>query len=569
MLHISGWLSRCAALIALLALAACGGGGGGGSSVTPAAAMFSVNTNALSFSAASPNAPTPSTQAVTATVTGSPSGTLYILVNVSGPAVTAVSNFVIAGNSGQGTVTVAAPNALGSGTFTSTITVRACLNDATCATGELSGSPQTISATYVIGLVVVADAVMPHAVTAGASGQVVIRGHALTNTTSVGFGTLAASAFTVVSDSEIHATYPATLSAGTYAVTLNGGATSFSGSVAAVAPTAFAGQTLVYPEAPLRILSVVFDAERKALLVAATFSSTSANKLWRYSYSGGAWATAAVTAIPELRDIALSVDGKRLIALTSFAVLEVDPANPSAGTLRTVPAPFPASSTVGSPYLKLMALANDGNALIATGAISVTGYQNAFLYSSTGGTFTQLPMNLALYSSGQGGSPNIVASADGSRLLASQSGLSPPASLFQYSAATGRVTATSVNINEYPDQPAALDNSASKIIAYAGGTNNVYDATYALLGTLPGSARLIVVKPDGTRAYGWNQDSTLHSYDLTAPTVGGAFPQVGAAVTVSTPASNGSATLRSAITPDGGTLFVAGDTGVAVVPALP
>jgi len=141
---------RNVAAMLLLGILSTGCGGGGNSGTQ--AANFVLNTNTLMFTAASPSAPAPAPQTVTASVSGTLSGTLFVLIEVlSGTNVVSVSNVVLTGgNSGQATVTPAAPSVLGAGTFASMLRVRACLNDATCATGQLSGSPQTINVTYIV-----------------------------------------------------------------------------------------------------------------------------------------------------------------------------------------------------------------------------------------------------------------------------------------------------------------------------------------------------------------------------------------------------------------------------------
>jgi hypothetical protein len=131
--------------IAASVLSACGGGGGG-SSAPPPPPTFSVNPTSVSFSAASPLSATPAPATVVGTITGSGtlSGTLYItIVEPSGPSspIDSVSNVTISGNSGTASITPKSPDMIGVGTATGTIAVHACMNDPTCATGELAGSP--------------------------------------------------------------------------------------------------------------------------------------------------------------------------------------------------------------------------------------------------------------------------------------------------------------------------------------------------------------------------------------------------------------------------------------------
>jgi hypothetical protein len=92
---------------------------------------------------------TPPAQTVTGSVTGAASGTLYITIVGSGPAIASISAVTITSNTtGQSFVSVPSPASLGIGTYTGTINVSACLNDPQCATGKLGGSPQTVNVTY-------------------------------------------------------------------------------------------------------------------------------------------------------------------------------------------------------------------------------------------------------------------------------------------------------------------------------------------------------------------------------------------------------------------------------------
>lgn len=147
-------LFRFASIALCLILAACGGGGGGGggsgSTNTTSTSGLSLSTNALTFTAPNTNS-TPPSQTITATVTGVASGTLYIKIVSTGPAVASITNITVTGTTmGQGTVNPASAATLGPGTYTSTITVYACTTDPNCSSGQLAGSPQTVNVTYTI-----------------------------------------------------------------------------------------------------------------------------------------------------------------------------------------------------------------------------------------------------------------------------------------------------------------------------------------------------------------------------------------------------------------------------------
>jgi hypothetical protein len=142
---------RTATAVALcLFVCACGGGGGdGGGGGGGPTGTLSVSTNSLTFIANGPQANTPAAQAVSGTVTGVSSGTLFVTIVGTGTAIAAISPVTLVNDTtGQAMVSVPAPSTLGPGTYTGTITVRACLNDQSCSGSNLQGSPQTINVTY-------------------------------------------------------------------------------------------------------------------------------------------------------------------------------------------------------------------------------------------------------------------------------------------------------------------------------------------------------------------------------------------------------------------------------------
>lgn len=143
-------------LLAATLLTACGGGGGGGGTATGTPDLgptFSVSTRNITFNARAPGVAVAS-QTITASITRSNeiSGTLYIVATVQGPAVSNVGNITITSSStGSATIIPASSRTLGAGTHTSTISISACVNSPTCATGRLNGSPQTINVSYTVG----------------------------------------------------------------------------------------------------------------------------------------------------------------------------------------------------------------------------------------------------------------------------------------------------------------------------------------------------------------------------------------------------------------------------------
>jgi hypothetical protein len=122
-----------------------GGGCGGGPE-------FELSTDTLVFSAAH-TCDYPPSQEVTATVRKNGNGSrLYIVIVYDGRVVGSISDFrITSGTMGKASVIPASAASLGSGVFTGTIIVHACVDDPTCATGELTGSPRRIDVRYEIG----------------------------------------------------------------------------------------------------------------------------------------------------------------------------------------------------------------------------------------------------------------------------------------------------------------------------------------------------------------------------------------------------------------------------------
>jgi hypothetical protein len=129
------------------------------------------------------------------------------------------------------------------------------------------------------------------------------------------------------------------------------------------------------------------------------------------------------------------------------------------------------------------------------------------------------------------------------------------------------LTQSPISLAQQPDEPAVMDSSAAKRIVYNGTTNAVYDSNYALLGAIPGAVRVLAINRLGTKVYALNQDNTLHTYDLTATPTSGNYPEIGTGSVQTVPASSSTIAVRLEVAPDGDTLFLTGDTGVAIIPA--
>src|SRR2546425_406012 len=132
--------------------------------------------------------------------------------------------------------------------------------------------------------------VAPYVVPAGAGGDVIIRGRGFSalspDTLSVRFNSTLATTAVVVSDTEIHATYPS-LAAGSYSISVGSGATSIPSRAAlklvVIDPPAFPLHAIPRPASAGQPANLIYDAERQALL----FIDETNHRILRYALSGG------------------------------------------------------------------------------------------------------------------------------------------------------------------------------------------------------------------------------------------------------------------------------------------
>jgi len=545
-----------------------GGSGGGGGSNPPPGSEFSLSRSLLTFFAANPTAPTPGGTPVTATVTGTISGTLYILVEITGPAVTVSGVGVTGPNTGSATVNPVDPKSLGVGTFNSTVTVRACVNSPTCATGQLSGSPRTINVTYTIGSTFQRDSVSPRLVPANASGTVVLRGSGFSGVTGVTFGTTPATSFAVKSATEMVASYPA-LTQGAYPVTLVGGGNSFSSSLIVQDGEPFASADLTYPAPPEEIASILYDDERHAFFVATRYADRANNQVLRYGYSSGTWEAPTSTPIFDVRDIGLLQDGRTLLVLSGGSIRELDSTSFAPLHSSVNRANFLLSGSL--EFMRSLAVGNDGNVVIASDC-SGSGQGKLFLYSTGSREFFDLSRRdetNALIGGIYAGL--LSASADGSRVLTHTGTLSTVGDLhaLEYSPVSGLISRTTLSFDAgFGRFRPSLSRDGSRVVLSNGTTTQVFAADNSLYCWLPEDSRAYVASPDGSRVYVLDSQSQLSAFSINPG--GGNCAQTGSAVVIPDPGVDSGVIpvgrVQMTISRDGRTLFIAGINGVFVRP---
>ena len=394
--------------------------------------------------------------------------------------------------------------------------------------------------------------VAPYVATSNTADNVILRGENFNQSTilNVKFGSINASTFSVNSATEISAAHP-TLTAGNYSVTIETalGTHKTLATLAVVDAPTYTATNITYTNTTAKKpLDIIYDAERQALIVAIAYPSEgSTGEVLRYPYSAGSWSsTPGSASILEFRNIGLTIDGQQLLALTNTAITHLDPTTLISGTSTN-------ASLFSSNYLKNVAFTNNGNAIITTG-VNGSGYSNGYFYTARNPAFSNLSSSFYF------GTPG--ASMDGSHVTIVQGSLSPAPSVAKYLASSGALTISGISLNQYSQIAPELDRTASRIILNG---YLVYNSSYTKLGNLPAASRqaAVTLSPDGNRAYRYDSGTTLQTYDLTAAPIAGEFPEIGTGTTLPT---DPGATPKMTISPDGGTLFIAGADSIVVLP---
>lgn len=535
-MHYLPGARRVAGLVLIGLLAGCSGGGGDEATETQ------ISTNAITFSASSPDATVPA-QTFTATFG---ENIAHLAVVQSGVAIASATS-VLNGRTAEITVTPAPANSIGPGTFTGAIAVTGyTCADATC-TRLSAGSTSTVAVDYQVSPVI--QRVAPYVATAGVPDTVVIRGIGFQNfnVSGVRFGDIAATQIRVNSGLEIAATHPA-LPAGTYTIHLD--TSDHRGEVPSTVnllvqdAIAFPATTLSHVDATAVVRSLFYDAERRALLLV---TDAAANPLVRYAYENGAWA--APIRQNGFLDAALSADGSQIFGITATTLVPVDPVTLALGTAVTAP------SLETNSALKNIVVGNDNRALVTT-SLPTSGSTPGYIYDPGSNA-------LLIISSPELNNATPVMSANGSAAVVVQGDptLTSDVAVYAYSTVTNSLSATGTPSLRQNAVPPAIDRSVTRVVL--NGTR-VYDSAFAFLGTLPDTTTAVVLAPDGTRAYAYDPTAGgILVYDISVDRDEAAYAALGAVVPL---AGDPGAGVRMAVTPDGGTLFLAGSAQIVVQP---
>ena len=582
-------VTRSGASVLLVACfaAACHGGGGDATGTAPNSThQINASPANMGYTAANPGSPPPSARTVTVTVTPN-SGTLFFRIVPTGTAASVENIQMLAPNQVRFTVRPASPATLQAGNHASVITVAVCNTDANCTGAQITGSPITINVGYQVGTPPPTPppapppaSLAPSVGAASAAGNVVLRGTGFSQVNSVSFGATPALEFTVMSDTEIRATYPA-LAAGTLPIRLSasGVPVPFSQSLTLVPAGTLATATLAYTQPVENMRGLAFDPVTQTLFVGIGLASPTSNQVLAYTFASGAWQLPIPATVANLRNLALSLDRTRLPALTDTTVVDLNPATLAQQALPTT------LTAVSDPFLKGIVATNDGQAFIVSSSQTAPGQH--YLYNLAAHTFTG---PTASYSSPEVGGPD-----NGTRAVIIQSGAQ---TVQQYNAFTGLVSATPLVLAHFHPVAGRVENinlpafdrdgNRMLVAGLSGGTafHAVFDANFSELGRVPSTdvvssnqvnTAAYALSPDGTRAYilqiGAGNVCRVRAFDLTVSPGPGALYQevtvVGFPIDLSPisncPSSGFDQASRILVNPPGDTLFIAGNQKIRVV----
>jgi hypothetical protein len=414
--------------------------------------------------------------------------------------------------------------------------------------------------------------VAPYVVTTATAGvNVILRGFGFSTlaagTLQVQFGATPAVPASFVSDTEILATLPA-LDAGTYTISVGDGTLTLptrTGLKLLVisAPITFAPVTIdrTLSPSPGFATNLIYDAERQALYL----MDPENNRIERYQFqSGTTWTPASLETgggggNPR---IALSPDGTQLLKTsgntTTMSRIDLASFTPMSSA--------DAASLLGlGAHLNLIAFGSDGGAVGSSFApnTGISLYRYDMLTQQFAALSTQFDMT----------NRTIVASGNGDRIVLPTFEPLDPAfakPVFTYDASSGTLTPAAVTTTNTGH--ASLSRDGLRMILSsaelsASQTVTVYNSSFTALGTLPPEVRAFVISPDGATAFAYfTSDNTIRKFDLNLPS-GGGFTQISSTALPNPSVGPGTFFSEMTISPDGGTLFLAGNQRVIIVPA--
>jgi hypothetical protein len=379
--------------------------------------------------------------------------------------------------------------------------------------------------------------------------NVIIRGFGFNeyNVTDVHFGTATAASFLVAADSEIIVQVPA-LPAGNYPVTIDAsnheGTIPSQATLTVVDPIAYSAQTLNYPAPATAINSLVYDAERRSILVA---TDAAGSQLVRYAYDAGTWTPQSTGALTSVRDLALSTTGAQIYAISDTQLSLVNPTTLALG------ASFTAPDLQSDMFLRSIAMSNTNVAYVTSGGATKDELSPVYAFSELNGALSDISQ--LNYGTAE-------ANASGTTIVAVQGDplttTSAPVYVHKSTDVGASFSPTSFNLHQGSAET-SLDRSGSRIVL-AGSI--VFDSSFTQSASIQ-PADAVVVSPDGNRLYAYySSTNVVDTYDISTYSNGTTLTPIGTTALSAPPG----ASVKMTITPDAQTLILAGANQIVIQP---
>jgi hypothetical protein len=435
--------------------------------------------------------------------------------------------------------------------------------------------------------------VAPYVGVEGQGGRVLLRGSGFSAfvVPQVMFGATPGTNAALLSDTEIGVDAPA-LPTGRYAVTLSSGALTMTGSpeLVVITPPAFAYAAIARSGSPsgVRRNQILYDAERQKIFLYDPDSLATpgsplppspglpASRIERYRFASGTWNVDEPMGFALGGDtpfttssIALSPDGRELLRTARQTITRFDPSSISPAASLPLET-LDARSALGADVALMgAAMANDGSFVgPAYRSSSFVGIvyrydvlERAFHLLASPASWTHAEFRTGL------------PTPTGRTVSLVYTGAGLPRSRFDFSASSGTVT-------EAPNFASSLTriwthSRDEAVWAWGldeGGGNSLWvTAPDPVLGgatalfAVHHSMDAAVVAPNGKRAYYYETvEHRVHALDLEHPQqIINHFPEVAVSAPIDPPGTGA----QLLITPDGGSLIIAGKDRVIVMPA--
>lgn len=390
--------------------------------------------------------------------------------------------------------------------------------------------------------------VAPYIGVAGRAGTLRLRGRGFQTggPITVSVGTLEVGPLIPDSDTQITLSYPS-LPEGRYRVTVSNpiGTAPLQPELVIVTPPPPAYQAIAVTGTRTRL---IHDVERQALYG----MNRQDEQIDHFVYAGGSWSRIPSHVFPDLTDIAMTPNGRLLIALDRDAISEISLSNGLFTRVKRADNPAP----LCGGFFDQATPTNDGKIFVVFNLTECFSDTPAYLYDT---------LSFSLSSVGSLVNGLAGGSADGTRIYAGSSGTRAPPFVDIFDSLSSQMSSSNVDFHL---TAVSVSADASRVILQ---NTHVYDRSLALTGKVPPHG-VTLASRDSSRAFVYVDDGVtprIEVYDLNGPLQAGAFyPLLRTVMLPDSANSDGPFHLPVVMTssPDDAIVFISGDSKLLVVP---